>query len=102
MTEATTAEIAAQMLREAAELVTGPRQASYGDAAHTYTAVGAYWTIYLVRLGWTLPGEEELRGLSPAEVCQMMALLKLARGLDPDSCTDAAGYAALAHACANG
>ena len=76
---------AADILMSAAEIITGQRQQEYGPPGECFARIAAYWSTYLGHL------------VTPADVCQMMVLLKVARGTGQDTCTDAAGYAALAY-----
>lgn len=76
------------MLDEAAELVDGSRNVSYGDPSADFRRTAGLWTTYL-------DGKTEL---DPHDVAAMMALLKLSRiRWSPekrDSWVDLAGYAA--------
>ena len=75
------------MLRKAAELVTGDRQAVYGDASEEFVKVAAAWSAVF---GWDV---------RPEQVSLAMALLKSVRlqncPTHDDSWIDIAGYAAL-------
>lgn len=77
------------LLREAAELISGDRQATYGSAIDSFTRIGVMW-------GATL-GTDAIR---PDLVALCMAQLKIARAVSApghrDSYVDLAGYAALA------
>lgn len=70
------------ILEEAATLVAGPRQGDYGHPRDNFTRIASLWSAYLKH------------GVSPEDVCVMMMLLKIARGLHKrDSLVDVAGYA---------
>ena len=75
-----------EILEEAERLINGDRQDDYGDAAESFQAIAQMWTAYL---GTAMNGRD---------VCNMMALLKIARlrnGPHADSSIDGAGYLAL-------
>jgi hypothetical protein len=74
------------ILKEAEELINGDRQAHYGKPHENFLAIAEMWSAYLAY------------AVSPADVCHMMALLKIARlrnGPHRDSSVDGAGYLAL-------
>jgi hypothetical protein len=77
----------ARILREAEALITGPREADYGPPAQNFARVAAMWAAYLGH------------PVTAAQVCDCLALLKLARlAHQPgheDSRKDACGYLAL-------
>lgn len=80
--------IAADLLMEAAALISGPRQADHGTPEDTFRRIAALWSAYLDR------------EVSPTDVCQLMVLLKVGRTLarpKKDDYLDEAGYAGLAH-----
>ena len=75
-----------EVLAIAGELINGERQAHYGTPQDNFGTTAEMWTAYLGR------------DISPADVCHMMALLKIARlkrGPHRDSSIDACGYMAL-------
>ena len=75
-----------EVLAVAGELINGERQAHYGTPQDSFGTTAEMWTAYLGR------------DISPADVCHMMALLKIARlkrGPHRDSSIDACGYMAL-------
>lgn len=79
----------AETLQRAEALINGGRQADYGPPAESFGAIASMWNAYL---GLEAP-------LTPADVCNMMALLKIARlrnGPHADSSVDGCGYLALA------
>jgi hypothetical protein len=82
------------MLEEAAELVDGDRNASYGDPRQDFSRTASLWTVYL----------EGRTVIEPHDVAAMMALLKLSRIRwapgKRDSWVDLAGYAACGWDCA--
>lgn len=84
------------VLDEAKALVYGDREAAYGHPYHDFKRIADVWTGYLA-------GRSEL---TPADVPQMMLLLKacraavdIERGKPPkhDTIVDEAGYAECAH-----
>jgi len=75
-----------EILEAAATLINGDRQDDYGDAAESFQCIAEMWSAYL---GVAVSGRD---------VCNMMALLKIARlrnGPHEDSSVDGAGYLAL-------
>ena len=77
----------AAVLREAERLICGPREADYGPPAVNFQRIADMWAAYLGH------------PVTAAQVCDCMALLKMARlGHQPgheDSRKDAAAYVAL-------
>ncbi len=75
-----------EILETAATLINGDRQSDYGDATESFQCISEMWSAYL---GVAVSGRD---------VCNMMALLKIARlrnGSHEDSAIDGAGYLAL-------
>jgi hypothetical protein len=75
-----------KILMEADELINGDREQDYGTPQESFTCIANMWTAYLGR------------PVNAADVCNMMALLKIARlrnGPNRDSSVDGAGYMAL-------
>jgi len=75
-----------EILAEADALINGERQAHYGEPHENFLAIAEMWSAYLGH------------AVSPADVCHLMALLKIARlrnGKHRDSSVDGAGYLAL-------
>ena len=75
-----------QVLRQAETLINGERQAHYGPPRENFSVIADMWMAYI---GYPI---------TPADVCNMMALLKVARlrnGAHYDSSVDGAGYLAL-------
>ena len=75
-----------EILAEADSLINGDRQAHYGEPHENFLAIAEMWSAYLGH------------AVSPADVCHLMALLKIARlrnGPHRDSSVDACGYMAL-------
>ena len=84
--EMTQKNVRTTVLEEAIGLINGQRAADYGDASENFGCIAAMWSAYL---GYPV---------SDADVCRMMALLKIARlrnGKHYDSSCDGAGYMAL-------
>lgn len=81
------------LLQKAHEIIYGDREQTYGSPDKNLNQIARYWSVHLS--GTT--GENIC--LTPADVCEMMILLKVARlGNTPDhadSLLDIAGYAAL-------
>ena len=80
----------AEILYEAAQLITGDRNLSYGTPTQNFTNIGDMWTIYLRNK--LKDGES----ISASDVADLMILLKMARniaGKKRDTYTDTAGYA---------
>ena len=75
-----------EILAEADGLINGPRQEHYGSPAENFGVIAEMWSAYTNA------------GITPADVCHMMTLLKVARlrnGPHHDSSVDACGYMAL-------
>ena len=75
-----------EILAEADGLINGPRQEHYGSPAENFGVVAEMWSAYTNVC------------ITPADVCHMMTLLKIARlrnGPHHDSSVDACGYMAL-------
>lgn len=76
------------VLDTAKKCVNGDRDHQYGSPENNFSAIAAYWSIYL--------GKE----ISAGDVAMMMALLKIARAEKSpkklDNYVDLAGYAACA------
>lgn len=83
---------AAEIATKAAELVAGDRAATHGDMHAHFAHVATLWSAYL--------GKQLDCPLDPADVGNMMALLKIARtrsgALNADDWIDGAGYLACA------
>lgn len=85
---------AVDILTEAAAIVAGARNETHGEKESSFIAIGNMWSVYLA-------SRKDPAGLiRPADVCQMMVLLKQCRAewgtpMD-DHWVDAAGYAAIA------
>lgn len=74
------------ILMEADRLIHGDRQQHYGSPDENFAVIAAMWSAYL--------GHK----IQPRDVCNMMALLKIARlrnGPSEDSSIDGCGYLAL-------
>ena len=74
------------ILNEASALINGDREQDYGTPKDSFGCIAYMWTAYLGH------------PVTASEVCNMMALLKIARlrnGPHRDSNVDAAGYMAL-------
>ena len=84
------------ILKEAARIVCGDRNAQYGEPEDSFRAIAEFWETYVrercVSKGATVCIQE-------ADVAMMMVLLKVARticGTKADTYIDIAGYAACA------
>jgi len=76
------------VLAEADTLINGERQKHYGTPQENFAAIAQMWSAYLGT------------SVSPADVCNLMACLKIARlrnGAHRDSSVDGCGYLALGH-----
>lgn len=74
------------VLVNAEELINGARQENYGEPSSNFKNIADMWSAYLGS------------SVSARDVCNMMALLKIARlknGQHKDSSVDACGYLAL-------
>lgn len=91
--------VAGDLLREAATIVDGDRNATHGDKERSFSVIAEFWQTYLD--GRKVPGP-----LNGRDVAQMMVLLKIARSIQgtpvKDHFTDECGYAAIAGECALG
>lgn len=87
--------ISEDMLRYAADLVSGQRAKDYGDITELHDRIGSLWTQWLEKRHGTLVVDIEAY-----DVAIMMVLLKVARLMNnpghSDSHVDIAGYAASA------
>jgi len=75
-----------RVLAEAIDLINGEREKHYGTPAENFQVIADMWSAYLGH------------AVSASDVCNMMALLKIARlrnGPHRDSSVDGAGYLAL-------
>lgn len=83
--------IRTDILNEADSLINGDRQNHYGAPQENFAAIADMWNAYLgtYKAGMVI---------TSADVCHMMALLKIARlrnGAHHDSSVDGCGYLAL-------
>lgn len=81
------------ILQEAHDLIYGAREGDYGHPKKNLTDIGQFWQVYLEsKYGRVAPIDAE-------DVCQMMVLLKMARGFNGpkkrDTIVDQAGYTGL-------
>lgn len=87
---------AGALLREAARIVDGPRNATHGDKERSFRAIASLWSCYLSEQPDMMGG---VITLTSADVAAMMVLLKFARSTHgqhvEDHGVDAAGYAAI-------
>jgi len=88
----------ADLLNEAAGLVSGERNKAYGDAYQQHVKAARMWSAYLQAKYGISPE------LSASDVCHLMSLLKWSREMSgpfkADNNVDDCGYAALAGYCA--
>jgi hypothetical protein len=87
--------LAAGLLREAADIVEGARNATHGEKERSFAAIASLWNAYLdLRRGGPR------HGVSPHDVAVLMALMKIGRSEQGqairDHYVDAAGYHAIA------
>lgn len=85
---------ASVMLSEAANIVAGDRNETHGSKERSFAAIAYMWTSYL-------SARRQPNGpIRPADVAQMMVLLKQQRAewgqATPDHFVDAGGYSAIA------
>jgi hypothetical protein len=80
------------ILEEAQGLIFGNREADYGDPNKNLQDIANFWSVYLT-------GKYGAVGIDKEDVCQMMVLLKMARGFNGpkkrDTIVDQAGYTGL-------
>lgn len=85
---------AVELLREAAIIVDGPRNSTHGEKERSFTLIANFWNAYCE--GRKVPEAP----ISPLDVAQMMALMKIARSIQGEPVTDhfvdCAGYMAIA------
>lgn len=81
------------VLEEAQKLINGDREADYGHPKKNMQDIANFWSVYLSGKAG------EVVEVTPEDVCQMMVLLKMARGLNGpkkrDTVVDQAGYIGL-------
>lgn len=83
------------ILKSAQDCVCGQRQIDYGTPEDNFSTIACLWSIYMKAAYSYIP----LNMITAKDVAIMMALLKvarIARGSNPDSFIDLAGYAACA------
>lgn len=91
--------IPADILAAALKAVSTDRPNTHGDAVYNHQTIAAFWETYILQKYLVkVP-------LTAADVCQMMALFKIARTVSgnpqhADHYVDQAGYTALAARCA--
>lgn len=88
-----------QVLREAAALITGDRQADYGPPAVNFQRIADLWTVQAAAV------LKDGAKFDPVLVALLLLQLKMARAVQSpkrDTFVDAAGYAALAAELAQG
>lgn len=90
--------IRTDILDQAAKVVTGDREDTYGGPEDSFNLIARYWSVFL-------DGRDfNSESLSPVDVALMMDLLKTARlqasPTHKDSWIDKAGYAACGAECA--
>jgi hypothetical protein len=85
---------AGAILREAASIVDGARNVTHGDKERSFLAIASLWEAYLRQRPRGMSA-----GITAADVCAMMVLLKFARSHHgqhiADHGLDATGYAAI-------
>lgn len=90
-------EVAKRLLIEAGNTILKDRVNQHGSAENSFQMIGDLWTAYLAHVAATRTNAR----ITPADVAQMMVMLKIARATygDPtnrDNFVDELGYAALA------
>lgn len=89
-------DLSASILQEAANIVSGARNATHGDKERSFEAIAGLWKAYL--------GARKTEGpITSRDVAWMMVCLKMARSVQGkavrDHFVDGAGYAAIAGEC---
>jgi len=86
-------KVRSAILRQANEIINKDRAATHGDAEDSFTAIAAYWSVYL-----SLATGTDIK-LNPLDVALMMDLFKTARihnnPQHMDNWLDKAGYTAI-------
>lgn len=84
---------ASSILTEAAQIVAGDRNAKNGPRERSFGAIAGLWNAYLL-------ARKDGGPISDVDTCQMLVLLKIARGAqgrpDRDHAIDQCGYSAIA------
>lgn len=82
---------AGEILRQAADIVDGPRNAQHGDKERSFECIAEGWAWYISHMN---------KNMTAKDVANLMVLLKVARSLYGEPITDhfldMAGYAAIA------
>lgn len=77
-----------ELVKEALDIVNGPRQDTYGNPADSFQQIADFWEAYLKRRA---PGP-----ITPKDVSRMMQLMKISRGATgvehKDNLIDKIGY----------
>jgi hypothetical protein len=89
------AKSASEMLKQGSELVVGDRDKTHGSKLKNHENIAAMWNVYMKqKYGRSLTWK-----ITPVDVTNMMALLKIARQLtgkyNPDDYIDGAAYLAM-------
>lgn len=96
MSKQPSGDVSASILREAADIVGGARNATHGDKERSFQAIAGLWNAYL-------DARKEGGPISARDVAWMMTMLKAARSVQGkpvrDHFVDGAGYAAIAGEC---
>lgn len=92
---------AGQVLQSAFKAVMTERGQQHGGAKDSFTMIAEFWTVYLKHKHMHLHGIPLDLSITPADIAQMMSLLKKSRALygDPaavDNYVDDAGYTSVA------
>lgn len=87
-----TKPVRSQILEEADRLINGDRNKAYGTPTQNFTNISEFWTTFLKH---KLKDDQTI---TPADVANLMILLKVARGIagnKMDTAVDGAGYFAI-------
>jgi len=92
--------IAAGVLETAHRIVTTERGNQHGSAENSFEMIADFWTVYLRHTHKHRHGVLLDLRIAPADVAEMMSLLKKSRGVygapgNPDNAVDDTGYTAL-------
>lgn len=98
-------EIAANLMKQAAQLVSSKRGQQHGELVPSFTMIAEFWSTWINHAAAKATGVPPTPAihLTPFDVLEMMSLMKKARGIygsraEPDHYIDDIGYSGLAGA----